>query len=72
MSREGWADWGLLYSEVPCPDSGPGLPGVCSIVLILAVLYRVGVNTSIVLQWRKSIKVGVNWYKIQEIEHTPA
>ena len=40
-------------------------------VLILAVLYRVGVNTSIVLLWRNSIKVGVNWHKIQEIEHTP-
>ena len=61
---------GLLYSEVPCPDGGPGLPGVCSIVPILAVLYRVGVNTSIVLQWKNSIKVDMIWHKIQEIEHT--
>ena len=47
------------------------MPRVCSIVLIWAVLYRVGVNTCIVLLWRKSIKAGVNWHKIQEIEHTP-
>ena len=41
---------------------------MCSIVLIFAVLYRVGVNISIVLQWRNSIKAGMNWHKI---EHTP-
>ena len=40
--------------------------GVCSIVLILAVLCR-----DFIALLRNSIKAGVNWHKILEIEHTP-
>ena len=45
--------------------------GVCSIVLISAVLYRVGINISIVFLWETQSSLCMNWHKIEEIEHIP-
>ena len=54
------------WTWVPTPS--PSYLGVCSIGWILVVLYRLGVNTSIVLLWETRSRRA--W--IQGIEHTPA